>query len=228
MGPRSRVEPVGKAHPKAHPAKYSREILPLLRFAIRGSRRVLDPFAGCGTIHAIHANAVGIEIEPEWAEQHERTICADALDIPRLGLGTFDAICTSPVYGNRMSDHHNARDDSKRNTYTHVLGRELHRNNAGRMHFGRDGFYEVLHKAVWRNCVDVLEPGGKFVLNTKDFIRRGRRMRVTDWHVGVLTVDLGLELVETYEVECPGLGFGANADIRVEFEDVSILRKVAQ
>ena len=31
---------------------------------------------------------------------------------------TFDAICTSPTYGNRMADHHNARDSSPRLTPT--------------------------------------------------------------------------------------------------------------
>ena len=49
---------------------------------------------------------------------------------------TFDAICTSPTYGNRMADHHEARDGSPRDTYRHVLGRPLTPGNSGALHWG--------------------------------------------------------------------------------------------
>lgn len=46
------------------------------------------------------------------------TIVGNALYLPFRDRA-FDGIVTSPCYGNRMADHHDARDDSKRNTYTH-------------------------------------------------------------------------------------------------------------
>src|SRR5207302_7210410 len=112
-----------------HPAKFSDPLLPVLRALIHPGARVLDPFAGSGRIHEITDNAVGIEIEPEWADLHPHTHCGNALDLP-FADAVFDVICTSPTYGNRMADHHDAKDDSRRNTYRHALGRPLHADNS--------------------------------------------------------------------------------------------------
>lgn len=56
----------------------------------------------------------------------------------------FDAICVSPVYGNRVSDSHNAKDGSKRVTYTHMLGRKLTDGNTGCLQWGEK--YKQAHQ----------------------------------------------------------------------------------
>jgi hypothetical protein len=86
---------------------------------------------------------VEVELEPEWASQHPRTMVGDARALP-LPDATFDMVVTSPTYGNRMTDHHNAKDGSRRITYTHNLGRTLTPGNSGAMQWGED--YRQLHR----------------------------------------------------------------------------------
>lgn len=98
-----------------HPAKFSPGVLNAVRLALLGERRldVLDPFAGVGRIHELHVeqghNTVGVELQPEWAAAHPRTVVGDATRLPFPG-GSFDVIATSPCYGNRMADHHDAQE----------------------------------------------------------------------------------------------------------------------
>lgn len=145
-----------------HPAKFSKALLALLgrmltaEVAAVGPLRVLDPFAGPGGIHELAQEGVetfGVELQPEWAAAHPDTICGSVLELPSIfPAGTFSALCTSPCYGNRMADHHQAeercapcaatgrlvvdgvesecepcagtgRRDHHRNTYAHALRR---------------------------------------------------------------------------------------------------------
>jgi tRNA G10 N-methylase Trm11 len=195
-----------------------------------GGGLVLDPFAGTGRIHriadAIGARSVGVELEWEWAAMHPRTIQGNARWLP-FADATFDAVATSPVYGNRMSDHHVARDSSKRNTYTHTLGRQLHLDNAGRMHWaiGRRGFpYRNLHAAAWAEAVRVLKPGGPLILNVSDFLVKDERQEVCLWHLATLQ-GLGLYLSDQASVPTRRQRQGANGANRVETEQVYLLRK---
>lgn len=97
---------------------------------------VLDPFAGVGrmfdpwdelrTIESVHGDppldradeaAVerfefhGIEIEPDWAAADERIVVGDATNLAGLvDDEDFDIIWSSPCYGNRMADHHDAQE----------------------------------------------------------------------------------------------------------------------
>lgn len=75
---------------------------------------ILDPFAGVGGVHELQTlgyRTVGVEIEPRWAAAHPNTFVGDAtaLDFPD---GSFDAVVTSPVYGNRMSDTYTGERDT--------------------------------------------------------------------------------------------------------------------
>ena len=208
-----------------HPARYSSQLLPTLVLYLQGSTRILDPFGGVGGIFDLASFLPGaqidaIEIEPEWAEQDPRTTLGNALALPWVD-GTFDAVCTSPCYGNRMADHHQARDASRRNTYRHALGRSLHPDNAGGLQWGPA--YRAFHVQAWTEARRVLRPGARFVLNVKDHIRAGVVQPVTDWHTETL-LSMGFDLVNRAEIKCPGQRRGANGNVRVNAESVLCFR----
>jgi len=207
----------------SHPAKFSAAVIDQLSSLVRPNTTVLDPFAGTGRIHDIGqrsgAFTVGVEIEPEWASMSDRTIVGDATRLP-FRSGVFDMIVTSPVYGNRLSDHHKARDGSVRHSYTHDLGRTLHPNNAGSLQWGEA--YRALHDLAWAESKRVLRSGGIFILNISDHVRGGKLQPVTDWHITTLAA-LGFDLSERYEIPTPRLRYGANAAARVPYETVAVL-----
>lgn len=236
---------------------FSRELVVPLADTIRGRAWVLDPFAGTGRIHAIAetagvARSTGIELEPEWANADrfpgpDRTqLVGDALDVvPTFAPGTFDAVLTSPAYGNRMADKHEAKDPckscggsgvagaaecrvckgrgvSRRNTYRHRLGRVLSANNGGGMQWGPE--YRELHRAIWAVCVAALAPGGVFVVNCSNHIRVGAVIDVCDWHRRCLE-ELGLGIDDVVNVETRRQRQGANGHLRVAGEQIIICAK---
>jgi len=206
-----------------HPAKYTDKLLPVFSEILQsyGATTVLDCFAGTGKIHRLDFETKGIEIEPEWANMHEETVVADSRAIP-FSSGSFDAVCTSPTYGNRMADCHSAKDGSKRNTYTHKLGRTLHQANSGKMQWGAN--YRELHSLVWAECFRVVKPNGILILNMKNHIRGGKEVDVFGWHV-VTLLGVGFTLREVRQIEVNGNGFGQNGHLRVPFEYVATLER---
>lgn len=98
----------------AHPAKFTDTVLDNFEALchVYHPNLILDPFAGTGRVHSLPGFTVGVEIEPEWAEMDRRTIQGNALALP-FAEKTFDAVITSPTYGNRMADHHLATEKCK-------------------------------------------------------------------------------------------------------------------
>lgn len=202
-----------------HPAKFTTALMKKFEQIIPVGSRVLDPFAGTGKIHLLPFETVGLEIELEWANLHPDTLLGDATKMP-FDDGSFDVICTSPTYGNRMADCHNAKDGSKRNTYTHVLGRKLSENNTGQMQWGEK--YRELHKKAYAECRRVVKPNGLFILNVKDHIRKGVVVNVNQWHVEEL-IRQGFVFKEQYKIDVPSNRYGANHDKRLPYEYITVL-----
>ena len=203
----------------AHPAKYTDALLLTMAQMLKGRRRILDPFGGTGKVFLLEAwlpdaQIEAVEIEPEWAAINPRTTHGNALDLP-WPAGYFDAVCTSPAYGNRMADPLFWGDIGK--TYATELHRELHPDNGGRLQWG--DAYKEFHVKAWTEARRVLQPGGAFVLNIKDHIRRGERKYVTQWHVMTLC-GLGFVEREHKRINTPSMRYGRNGDKRVEYESV--------
>lgn len=201
-----------------HPAKFSPVILDYFKLCLPGSALVLDPFAGTGLLASIPGiRPVCVEIEPDWATQ----VCADAAQLP-FRDATFDAVATSPTYGNRMADHHNAQDGSKRHTYTHYIGHKLHHRNSGVLQWSLE--YRAFHLFAYVEIIRTLKPGGRFVLNMSDHYRHGALQPVTDWHVTAL-MGLGLDHVQNFQVPTPRNKHGANGHLRPDHETVALFVK---
>lgn len=212
----------------SHPARYSAGMVEtfdrLLCEVGLTEGRVLDPFAGTGLIHgltdiAAEWTTVGIEIEPEWAGLHERTQVGSALALP-FDDDTFDAVVTSPTYGNRLADSHNASDPETRRSYTHDLGRELSEGSSGAMQWGHE--YREFHIRAWREVYRVLNRGGIFLLNIKDHIRSGVRQEVSAWHLEA-AVDEGFKLRWVEWIPTSSMRAGANGEARIDGEYVFVL-----
>ena len=230
-------------HNVKHPARFTDSILEaafnMLDFRFQGDTPTLyDPFAGTGKGVEYFAergwDVWGTELEPEWAAQSANVDCCDSLQwmaqrallmrSPLFGrpMPGFDVVFTSPCYGNRLADHHEAKDASKRITYRHQLGRPLTEGSAAGMQWGDT--YKRFHAQAWSLVYDVLKPGGYFLLNVSDHIRKGQRQEVVEWHV-TTCLAVGFQLVEHAKVTTPRQRYGANGAMRVESESLVLLRK---
>lgn len=212
-----------------HPAPYSPAVLAAMAARIPDHSLVLDPFAGTGLIHTLtdlerDVRTIGVEIEPEWATMHGDTLRGDATDLPGNWSGRFDVIATSPCYGNRMADHHEARDDSHRITYRHRLGRMPSPGSAAILQWG--DAYRTLHAKAWQEAIRVTRPGGRFLLNVKDHVRGGQIMPVSAWHLTQCRL-IGWQHIETVQIPAPGMRFGQNGGARIDYELLYVMEKVA-
>ncbi len=208
-----------------HPAKFSEPILDVIRARLHErlspDARILDPFAGVGGVHELGYDSVGVEIEPEWAACHGRTICGDSTRLTELfGDQPFDAVVTSPAYGNRLADRY-AGDGTRRFTYRIALGRDLTEHNLGGLQWGDR--YREFHRLVWKQCLAVLKPGGLMIVNVSNHIRAHQEQPVVEWHIGCL-IEVGLFIDQVDQVKTMRIGYGANRDVRVGGEAVIVAR----
>lgn len=210
---------------------------------------VLDPFGGPGGIFDIHTlegdydagelafYITSVEIEEEWAEVarhhpryrdgYDHVHAMDFFDfaIAPQHREAFDLVITSPTYGNRMADHHDAKDGSVRNTYKHKLGRDPSPNSSAVMQWGPE--YRDFHRHAWEEVFDLLEPGGYFLLNVKDHIRKGDKQPVSAWHRATAE-SVGFTLRRTRQPGVRGNRQGENHEARVDHENIFIFQKPFQ
>ena len=222
-----------------HPAPFPPKILTALRLAtaeLPDDAAIFDPFCGVGGIAAIRPTfrCYGCEIEREWAEEAQRRgvsclwidVTAALLVPPGDG---FDAVVTSPCYGNRMADNYAPAPTAEhrmRRSYRLALGHALTEGSAGGMQWG--DAYRALHAVAWHRCVEALRPGGLFVLDCKNHPRGGVEQLVTEWHVRVL-LESGLALVSATKIPLTGDQNTASMRKRgvrvIDHEWVIVLRK---
>lgn len=220
-----------------HPARYTPSVVEVAADVLKryGAIDTIDVFAGtCERIVALHdhgwnGDIYANEIQRRWAMQAPASVHVTIGDAERLPYESnrFSSAFTSVVYGNRMSDHHRAKDGSRRNTYTHAYGEELDVENTGRMQFtGKRQSslqYATKHKRCYIELRRVLADGAIFVLNVSNHIRKGSVVRTTLWHVLALK-SLGFEVIEWHRIETPRLRYGANGEKRVKYENVVVFR----
>ncbi len=216
-----------------HPATYTNSFIPKFAELLIGCDNVLDIFGGVGKLALIKeygftGKVICNELEPEWAETSPYNVdewhIGDAANMAWAESNSFDAICTSPTYGNRMADHHNAKDGSKRVTYKHFLGRDLNEANTGRMQWGDK--YREKHLEIYKECARVLKDGGLMIVNVSDHIRKGQVVNVVEWHKEALT-NFGMKLIDEIKIETPRMGFGQNAKSRVQHECILVFKYYA-
>ena len=230
----------------AHPAPYSAAVLEVFQSLIdrEGGRlghspSVIDVMAGVGRIHSLQrCTTVGVELEPEWAACHHLTEVGDALAL-RFEDGSFDAVMVSPVYPNRMTDHHDAQDTHKacagqgcnacagtglspRKTYRAQLGRMPSEGSSATMGWGEP--YREFCKAQIAEMHRVVRPGGLVAVNMSNHIRAERVVPVVEWWIGALA-DGGLFLEAAFAVKTPRMRKGQNYAARVPYEHVICTRR---
>lgn len=209
-----------------HPAKYPDEMIPIFAEMLKGCNTILDPFAGSGKIFDLkkylpEAKIYGVEIEPEWAKMRGCLI-GNALALP-FDDGLFDAVCTSPSYGNRMADKFGVGKWSKtRNTYAAYIGRELSKNNSASLQWGIK--YREFHWRAWNEIFRVLKRGALFVLNIKNHIRNNRVQDVTEWHINTI-YSIGFHIIEHKKVNVQSYKRGENYNNRVDYESIILFQK---
>lgn len=211
-----------------HPAVYTDSFIQIFAKILKDKQRVLDPFAGTGKLamiknHGFSGSIICNEIEPDFTSITQYPVDEWYYeDAEFLNLSNIDAICTSPTYGNRMADHHNAKDSSKRITYTHCLGKQLKDGNTGKMQWGKN--YKEKHNSIYKNLFKILNKDGLFILNISNHIRKGKEIDVVNFHKETL-LEIGFEFDHQISIETKRMKFGKNSEKRVKTEEILIFRK---
>jgi len=209
---------------RKHPAKYTDNFLVTIADLLYGFENVLDPFAGTGKIVMIKnwgfkGKIICNEIEKEWSiYKADEWHFGDAEKMNWASDSSISAICTSPTYGNRMADHFNARDESKRFTYKHFLGKDLNDQNTGKMQWGKK--YRQKHLKIYKECFRVLKNKALMIINVSDHIRNKKNVPVSDWHKKTI-LGLGFTLRDVIKLSSPRMKFGENPN-RANFENLFV------
>lgn len=237
------IEPRSYLRPP-HPATWSVPVLAEIAMRLPPRVRVLDPFAGTGGLADLNVEAVCVEIEPEWATQvigntlalpfaagsflwvatspcfgnrmadhhNNRDRCKKC-----GGTGTDPptALCDDQMYPAADCKTCGGTGLSKRHTYKHYLGRDLHPDSSGAMQWGPD--YRAFHTAAWAEVTRVCGRWAHLLLDMSDHIRRGEIQPVTDWHQEALEA-AGWLCLDRTPIGVRRQRHGQNGDLRVDQE----------
>lgn len=211
---------------KAHPARYSKELVQPIAEMLIGCTLIIDPFAGTGERLADMAKlagcrATGIEIEPEFIVRWDVVGQGDATNL-LFPNGYFDGATSSPTYGNRMNDNYQGNSRWKYYTYRSFLGRELSQGSTAGVKFGKE--YIRLHYLAWQELYRVLRPGSPFVLNIKDSWQGNDIIPVSQWHYETLKT-IGFTPVKVVRVPVKGMRNGANGNKRIGCENLILFER---
>jgi len=186
-----------------HPAQYPNVAIAHFDTIVPTGATVLDPFAGKGGIHRLpNRFTVGVELEPEWASDHPRTLTGDATALP-FAANSFDCVVTSPAYGNRLADSY-AGDGTLRFSYRISLGRPLTAGSGASLHWGDE--YRTMHETALKEMIRVTKPDGLVVINMKDHQRQGEHQPVCDWWAHTMTGH-DLTIIDRILMHSGGIGF---------------------
>lgn len=235
----AKVVPLGKVK---HPATWTPALLDRIA-AILGyecettGRRVvvLDNHAGTGVKVSDHlglqlcSDWLGVEIEPEWAAVSPWVHQGDSDHLPPGWKESFGALVTSPDYGTRMADHHDAKDGTERKSYTHDLRattgdseRHLDAANTGTRLFGPA--YQAIHVRRLIEAIRCVRPGGLVIINMSDHIKAGRIVHVVAWWRETM-LRAGLVAEHDWIITTPRMKMGENRDLRVDGEHLLVFRR---
>lgn len=220
------------------PASYSREVLTAIRKLTPASAvRILDPFAGPNGIARLqdtlgtfsNSNGrryMGVEIEPEWAQQGVDTVVGDATklrDIPGVVAFAPDCVITSPPYGNRMADQYlGDAKGSRRHTYAIALGRRVSLDSAAHWQWG-PRYSTIISESV-REIAHILPEGSHLIWNIANHYRKGVLQLVVPWTVEqILKRDFELKAWDVVKVR--KLRHGSNHDMRDDHEQLFLFEK---
>ena len=199
--------------------------MPIFYDIVKDCKSILDPFAGTGKIGLLKdlgfkGKIICNDLEAEYSEIKYYSVDEWLhQDAEFIHCEKVDTIVTSPTYGNRMADSHNARDLSKRMTYKHQLGRDLTNGNTGVMQWGEK--YKQKHIACYNHWRSLLNKDGLLVINISDHIRKGQIVNVAEWHKQTL-ISLGYKFVSETKVPVSRLRFGANNKLRIDYEYIFV------
>jgi hypothetical protein len=122
-----------------------------------------------------------------------------------------------------MADHFNAKDNSKRITYKNFLGKDLNTENTGKMQWGKK--YKEKHKKIYKELKRILKPGGLFILNISDHIRKGEIMYVSAWHLKTLET-LNFKFNQVIPIKTKRMKFGKNGNKRTKSEYIIVMENI--